>query len=161
VFVKVTLIGLGLAVRLLAGCDRAEPGRGPGFDLEAQAAAVEHDRRALAAARRELDAARPAGPELPPQPPLVATREEFDRAFAVYQRRLVFFLNIALNEYPRAAATRRALELYADEAVRWAQEVERRGGDMSAARRRLREVMANFEAIDAPVPPALVRAAGP
>lgn len=158
---KLGLIGVGLGILLLAGCDRAEPERGPAFDLEAQAVAVEHDRQALEAAQRELDAARPAGPQLAPDERQVAARAQFDRAFAAYQRRLAAFLNVALNEHPRAAATRRALELYADEAVRWAQEVERRGGDMGAVRQRLREVVSNFETIDAPVPPALARAAGP
>jgi hypothetical protein len=123
--------------------------RSSGFDLEAQAAAAESDREALQAARHELDAARPAGPQLPPDERLVAARAAFDRAFAAYQRRLAAFLNVALNEHPRAAATRRVLELYADEAVRWAREVERRGGDMNAARQRLREVASDFEAIDA------------
>ena len=158
---RLNFIGVGLGILLLAGCQRAVPEPGSGFDLEAQAAAVESDRKALEAARRELDAARPAGPQLPPDERLVAARAAFDRAFAAYQRRLAAFLNVALNEHPRAAATRRALELYADEAVRWAGEVERRGGDMNAARQRLREVSSDFEAIDAPVPPALARAAGP
>jgi hypothetical protein len=158
--VRFGFIGVGLGLLLLTGCERTAPAPGPVFDLEAEAVAVERDRRALATARRELDAAPPAGPQLAPDQRLVAARAEFDRAYAAYQQRLAAFLNVALNAHPHAAATRRALELYADEAVRWAREVERRGGDMPAARQQLREVVADFEAIDAPVPPALARAAG-
>ncbi len=158
--VKPGLVVVGLGLLLLAGCDRAVAPPGPGFDLEAQAAAVERDRQTLETARRELDAAtaRPGGPS---DPRVTAARAEFDRAFAAYQERLAAFLNVALNEHPRAPATRRALELYADEAVRWSREVERRGGDMNAARRQLREVLSHFEAIGAPAPTALVRAVGP
>jgi hypothetical protein len=160
-FVKLGLIGVGCGLMLLAGCERAAPRSGTGFDLETQAAAVERNRQALEAARQELAVAAAAQPTGAPEPRLVAARGQFDRAFAAYQRRLAAFLNVALNEYPQAAATRRVLELYADEAVRWSQEVERRGGDIPAARQRLREVVSHFEAIDAPVPAALVRAAGP
>ena len=159
--VKRSLIGIVFGILLLGGCQPTAPQSGSGFDLEAQAAAVERDRQALETARQELAAAAAAQPAGAPQPRLVAARERFDRAFGVYQRRLAAFLNVAINEYPQAPATRRVLELYADQAVRWSREVERRGGDMNAARQRLREVASHFEAIGAPVPAALVQAAGP
>lgn len=154
------LVGLCLAIALLTACGRTPP-PAPGFDLETQAAAVECDRQALEAARRELAAAAAAEPAGTPAPRLLDARAEFDRAFAAFQQRLAAFLNVALNEHPRAETTRRVLALYADEAVRWSQEVERRGGDSAAPRRLLREVVTHFEAIDAPVPPALTAAAGP
>jgi outer membrane protein TolC len=158
--VKRTLIAVGFGFVVLAGCDRALPRSGTGFDLESQAAAVERNRLTLEAARRELAAATPRV-GAPPDSRLVAARAEFDRAYAVYQRRLATFLGVALNEFPQDPATRRVLELYADEAVRWSWEVERRGGDVNAARQRLREVVSHFEAIGAPAPAALVQAAGP
>lgn len=158
--VRERLIAVGLGILLLTACHRTAPVSGPLFDLEAQAAVVERDRQVLEAARRELAAATAAHPSGPPEPRLVAARQDFDRAFAAYQRRLADFLNVALNEQPRAEATRRVLALYADEAVRWSQEVERRGGDSRAARRHLREVASHFEATGVPVPPALAEAAG-
>jgi len=159
--VRQSLIAVGLGILLLTACGRAVPPSASAFDLEAQAAVVERDRQLLEAARRELAAAAVARPTEPPEPRLVAARLEFDRAFAAYQQRLAAFLNVALNDQPKAAATRRVLALYADEAVRWSQEVERRGGDTAAARRLLRQLVTHFEAIDAPVPPALVAAVGP
>lgn len=155
------LIGLWLATLLVTACGQTPPPAVSGFDLEAQAAAVERDRQALEAARRELAAAAAVQPAGAPAPRLLAARTEFDRAFAAFQQRLAAFLNVALNEYPESEATRRVLTAYADEAVGWAQEVERRGGDTAAARRLLRQLVTHFEAIDAPLPPALAAAAGP
>jgi hypothetical protein len=160
--VRDRLIAVCLGVLLSAACAPAPEPAGPVFDLEAEAAAVDRERAALAAARRALESAAPApaAPSAPPGEPLVAARREFDRAYAAYQQRLAAFLNVALNQHPRAEATRRVLTAYADEAVRWSQEVARRQGDVDAARRQLREIAADFEAIGAPVPPALARAAG-
>jgi len=160
--VRDRLIAAFLAVLLSGACARTPAPAGPVFDLEAEAAAVDRERAALAAARRELDAAAPlpAAPPAPAAERLVAARREFDRAYAAYQQRLAAFLNVALNEYPGAEATRRVLNAYAEEAVRRSQEVARRQGDTDAARRQLREIAADFEAIGAPVPAALARAAG-
>lgn len=79
----------------------------------------------------------------------------FDEAFTKDQGTLAEFLNVALNETPKAPETHEALLLYADEAIQNAKDFMSQAGDYRKAIDLLETAQGYFEAVGAKAPEEL------
>lgn len=149
---------------MLSGCSG-----GPSEEEQAQAAlgeqlaAIEQSYAELQTARDELAAAEARLVELEAMSDLddeqqaeldalPARIEELaagrDASFETLQNQLAEFLNVALNEFPQAPETERALEIYAKEGLLTAADVVVKAGDYSKAMDQLRSIQSYYEMVD-------------
>jgi prefoldin subunit 5 len=78
-----------------------------------------------------------------------------DAAFETLQNQLAEFLNLALNNFPQAAETVRALEIYSTEGLLTADDIVAKSGDYSKAMDQLRSIQSYYESVGLEPLPAL------
>jgi len=167
--VKASILVTFLIVAMSA-CGGGEKKGASTFDAAAELAKVKQARSTLDTARNELAAVRNELAGLAAKARLSSEEQarradlelqvkalegRFDDAYNADQTALASFLNVALNDLPDAPETREALRLYAEEAVRNAEERIAKAGDYGRAIDQLTTARQYFEAVKAPVPPAL------
>ncbi len=149
---------------VLPGCSQ-----GPSEEEQAKAAlteqlaAIEQTYQDLQAARTEYAAATARLDELEAmkqlddeqQAELDALRTKIDElaaardaAFDSVQNQLAEFLNVALNNFPQAAETVRALEIYSKEGLLTAEDTVLKSGDYSKAIDQLRSIQSYYESVE-------------
>ena len=131
--------------------------------LNEQLAAIEQSYQDLQATRTEFDAAtarlaeleamsqlddeqRAEMDALPARIDELATAR--DAAFETVQNQLAEFLNVALNNFPQAPETARALEIYSREGLLTAADTVLKSGDYSKAIDQLRSIQSYYESVD-------------
>jgi len=156
--------GLFVIALVLPGCSQ-----GPSEEEQAKAAlteqlaAIEQSYQDLQATRTEYDAATARLAELEAMSKLddqqqaemdtLRTRiDELaaarDAAAETVQNQLAEFLNVALNNFPQASETVRALEIYSKEGLLTAQDTVLISGDYSKAIDQLRSIQSYYEGVD-------------
>lgn len=161
---------IAFLVVALSACGGGDKQASSTFDATAELAKVKQARDVLNSARDELAATRTELTALNDTTRLTddekarkselelqvkALEDRFDEAYSADQAALANFLNVALNDLPQAPETREALELYASEAIKNAQERIAKAGDYGRAIDQLETAKQYFAAIEAPVPAEL------
>lgn len=165
------VMALFVITLVLPGCSQ-----GPSEEEQAKAAlteqlaAIEQSYDELQAVRTELDVATARLAELeamkklddeqqaemdalsPRVDELTTAR---DAAFETVQNQLADFLNVALNNFPQASETVRALEIYAKEGLLTAEDIVVKSGDYSKAMDQLRSIQSYYESVELPTYPEL------
>ena len=159
--IAVSLLGLSACGK------KSGESKSSNFNITAELTKVKAARAELTTAREQLEkvkgelAALNAKPRLTSEETaqksqleaqLKTDQSAFDEAFSKDQSTLAEFLNVALNEMPKAPETHEALLLYADEAVRNANDFMAQAGDYSKAIDLLETAEGYFDAVGAQAP---------
>jgi hypothetical protein len=169
---KITLIPVAVLVVALVGCGADTRSKEPVFDTAAEFSRVTTARAELTTAREEVDrienelAALESQRRLSPeeqtrrdqlQAELKASQARIDEAFSEDQAALSGFLNETLNDptLRQAPETQKALDLYAQETIRNANEFIERSGDYRKAIDILENAKQYFEFAELPPSPEL------
>lgn len=157
----------------LGACSGGKNGSKSKFDAAGELAKVKQARAELNTTREKLAAVKSQVAELKDSAKLTDDQKAklaelegqlktlqsgYDDAFASDQTALANFLNVALNEMPQAPETREALRLYADEAIRNAQDFIDQAGNYGKALDLLQTSKGYFDAVNLPVPDDLAKA---
>ena len=172
---KAAVVSIAFLAVVAVGCSKSSSKKESSFDLKAEFAKGEAARQDLTSSRDQLEQVKSQLAELQNKSRLTAEEKQkktelegqlksaqaaYDDAFSKDQATLSGFLNTVLNDETlrKSPEAHEALNLYADEAVRNANDFISVSGDYSKAIDLLQTAQGYFEYVGAPVPQSLTDA---